>query len=95
MITLGPSLTGPRGIQVTGSIIYTLVTKKTTKLMKHLGGCGKMDYVEWFPGSCRRTFEPPGVSHLWMATQEQRDWRRSSREASTATTSHMGSVLTN
>jgi hypothetical protein len=22
-------------------------TKKTTKLMKHLGGSGKMDYVEW------------------------------------------------
>jgi hypothetical protein len=26
MITLGPSLTGLRGTQVTGSIIYTLVT---------------------------------------------------------------------
>jgi hypothetical protein len=28
-------------------------------------------------------------------TQEQRDWRRSSCEAASATTSHMGSVLTN
>jgi hypothetical protein len=28
MITLGPSLTGLRGTQVTGSIIYTLVTCK-------------------------------------------------------------------
>jgi hypothetical protein len=46
-------------------------------------------------GPCRRTSEPPGVSHLWTATQEQRDWRRSSREASSATMSHMGSVLTN
>jgi hypothetical protein len=46
-------------------------------------------------GSCRRTSEPAGVSHLWTATQEQRDCRRSSREASSAATSHMGSVLTN
>jgi hypothetical protein len=45
-------------------------------------------------GSYRRTSEPPGVSHLWTATQEQRDWRRSSHEASSATTRHMGSVLT-
>jgi hypothetical protein len=64
--------------------------------MKHLGG----KWYEWFVlsgslGSYRRTSEPPGVSHLWTATQEQRDWRRSSREASSATTSHMGSVLTN
>jgi hypothetical protein len=70
-------------------------TKKTTKLMNHLGGCG----FEWFMlsgslGSCRRTSEPSGVSHLWMATQEQRDWRRSSHEASSASTRHMGSVLT-
>jgi hypothetical protein len=28
MITLGPILTGLRGTQVTGSIIYTLVTRK-------------------------------------------------------------------
>jgi hypothetical protein len=42
--------------------------------MNHLGGCG----FEWFMlsgslGSCHRTSVPPGVSHLWMATQEQRD----------------------
>jgi hypothetical protein len=71
-------------------------TKKTTKLMNHLGGCG----FDWFVlsgslGSCRQTSEPPGVSHLWTATQEQRDWRCSSHEASNATTRHMGSVLTN
>jgi hypothetical protein len=41
--------------------------------MNHLGGIG----FEWFMlsgslGSCRRTSEPPGVSHLWMATQEQK-----------------------
>jgi hypothetical protein len=29
-ITLGPSLTGLRGTQVTGSIIYTLVTLRTS-----------------------------------------------------------------
>jgi hypothetical protein len=46
-------------------------------------------------GSCHRTSEPAGVSHLWTATQEQRDWRRSSREASSASTSHMGSASTN
>jgi hypothetical protein len=55
--------------------------------MNHLGGSD----FDWFMlsgsmGSCRRTSEPPGVSHLWKATQEQRDWRRSSREASSATT---------
>jgi hypothetical protein len=42
--------------------------------MNHLGGCG----FEWFMlsgslGSCRQTSEPPGASHLWTATQEQRD----------------------
>jgi hypothetical protein len=42
-----------------------------------------------------KTSEPPGVTHLWTATQEQRDWRRSSHEGSSATTRHMGSVLVN
>jgi hypothetical protein len=68
-------------------------TKKTTKLMKHLGGSGKMDYIEWL----HRSHLYAGRVYLtWRtATQEQRDWRRSSHEASSATTSHMGSVLTN
>jgi hypothetical protein len=53
--------------------------------MNHLGGCGFV----WVMlsdslGSCHQTSEPPGVSHLWTATQEQRDWRRSSHEASSA-----------
>jgi hypothetical protein len=64
--------------------------------MNHLGGNG----FEWFMlsgslGSCHRTSEPPGIYHLWMATQEQRDWRRLSHEALSATTRHMCSVLTN
>jgi hypothetical protein len=64
--------------------------------MNHLGGL----WIDWIMlsgslRSCHQTSEPPGVSHLWMATQEQRDWRRSSHEASSATTRHMGSVLTN
>jgi hypothetical protein len=32
MITLGPSLTGLRGTQLTGSIIYALVNGGTTKV---------------------------------------------------------------
>jgi hypothetical protein len=46
-------------------------------------------------GSCHRTSEPTGVSHLWTATQEQRDWRHSSHEAFSATTGQMGSILIN
>jgi hypothetical protein len=71
-------------------------TKKTTKLMNHLGGCGFVwVMLSGSLGSYRRTSESPGVSHLWTATQEQRDWRRSSHEAFSATTRHMGSVLVN
>jgi hypothetical protein len=58
--------------------------------MNHLGGIGcKWIMLSDSLGSCRRTSEPPGVSHFWMATQEQRDWRHSSHEASSATTSQM------
>ena len=46
---------------------------KTTKLMNHLGGMERMGYVEWLH-KARGTGEPC-VSHLWMATQEQRDLR--------------------
>jgi hypothetical protein len=54
--------------------------------MKHLGGSGKMNLC-WVVQ--RSHLWRSCVSHLWMATQEQRDWRRSSREASSATTSHI------
>jgi hypothetical protein len=47
------------------------------------------------PNELRDVQKFAGYSHLWTATQEQRDWRHSSREASSATTSQMGSVLTN
>jgi hypothetical protein len=61
--------------------------------MEHLGGSGKMDYVEWLHQS--RLYG----GHMYLtwrtATQEQSDLRHSSREASSAITSHMGSVLTN
>jgi hypothetical protein len=69
--------------------------KKTTKIsMNHLGGM----WLVWFLlsgclGSCHRTSEPLGVSHLWTATQEQRYWRRSSHGASSATTRHYGLCL--
>jgi hypothetical protein len=32
IITIGPSLTGPRGTQLTGSIIYTLVTDREAQI---------------------------------------------------------------
>jgi hypothetical protein len=32
IITIGPSITGLRGTQLTGSINYTLVTKPTTEI---------------------------------------------------------------
>jgi hypothetical protein len=56
--------------------------------MNHLGGSGCFG-LGWVvpPESCLRR---SCVSHLWMATQEQRDWRCSIHEASSATTSQMG-----
>jgi hypothetical protein len=68
-------------------------TKKTTKLMNHLGGSGCFGFM--LSGSPEQCLWWSCVSHLWMATQEQRDWRHSSHEASSATTSQMGSVLIN
>jgi hypothetical protein len=44
-------------------------TKKTTKLMHHLGGSGCLVYVEWL----HRSHVYGGcvcISHLWTATQE-------------------------
>jgi hypothetical protein len=63
--------------------------------MKHLGEVVRWIVLSGSLGSCHRTSEPLGVSHLWTATQEQRYWRHSSREASSETMSHMGFVLTN
>ena len=60
--------------------------------MNHLGGMGRMVCVEWLHKA--HVYGLPCVSHLWLATQEQRDWRRSCREASSAATCHMGSGLT-
>jgi hypothetical protein len=53
MITLGPSLTGLRGTQVMGSIIYTLVTirrslyKAASSINKEGATCGTRteDYI--------------------------------------------------
>ena len=39
--------------------------------MKHLGGMEGMVYVEWLQKA--HFYGLPCVSHLWMATQEQRD----------------------
>jgi hypothetical protein len=47
MITLGPSLTGLRGTQVTGSIIYTFVTLglRTFTTIKRKGIVDTCNYV--------------------------------------------------
>ena len=45
---------------------------KTTKLMNHLGGMG---LAWWFVLSGSQGHDLACVSHLWMATQEQRDLR--------------------
>jgi hypothetical protein len=48
---------------------------KTTKSMNHLGGMG-LDWwflVEWLHKA--HGYGLPCVSHLWYATQEQRDFR--------------------
>ena len=72
--------------------VYFVFKRKQPMLMNHLGGMG----LAWFmlSGYSGPCLWLPGVSHLWTATQEQRDWRRSSWEASSAATCHMGSVLT-
>ena len=51
--------------------------EKQLNLMNYLGGIGiARVMLSGSLGSCRRTSEPPGVSHLWTATQEQRDNRQ-------------------
>ena len=49
-----------------------VLPSKTTKLMKHMGGMEGMVYVEWLH---KAYFYGYLVSHLWKATQEQRDFR--------------------
>ena len=68
--------------------------EKQLSLMNYLGGIG----IAWVMlngslGSCRRTSEPPGVSHLWTATQEQRDNRQPCSLATVQPHANMGSGL--
>ena len=41
--------------------------------MNHLGGMERLVFVEWLHKA--HVYGLPCVSHLWMATQEQRDLR--------------------
>ena len=71
--------------------VYFVYKRKQPMLMNHLGGMG----LAWFmlSGYSGPCLWLPVVSHLWTATQEQRDWRRSSWEASSAATWHYGLCL--
>jgi hypothetical protein len=44
MIILGPSLMGPRGTQITGSIIYTLVSNSDWTIVSFDLDMGETDY---------------------------------------------------
>ena len=51
------------------SLWTCVLPNKTTKLMKHLGGMEGKVYVEWL----HKAMDLACVSHLWYATQAQRD----------------------
>jgi PhoPQ-activated pathogenicity-related protein len=61
--------------------------------MNYLGGMWLcLVYVEWLQRG--HVYEPPCASHLWTATQEQRDNRQPCSLAYRTTTCYMGSGLT-
>ena len=68
--------------------------EKQLSLMNYLGGIGiARVMLSGSLGSCRRTSEPPGASHLWTATQEQRDCRQPYSLVTVQPHANMGSRL--